>query len=445
MVLHKWLRPLAVVSGLTVLTLGLAAQDAPKPADSAPAANPTTPSTPTTPPPAQEVPTPADSAPAAKPTTSTTPSTPPPAQEVPTSGAAKAAEQVAAHWSRWDYPKEVNVPEGQSLHIVQKGDTFWALAGHYLDNVWAWPQLWELNQWVKDPHWIYPGDPLLVDDSKKPIAKGDGAAEVAVPQDVIQLPPDRRRIEGKQRDELGFGFQDFIQLPYLAPKGSDALFRELGALRITGTKHPERNHLADGEIVYLNGGQDKGLKAGDRFVILQVRKKRLFHPSDRQRRHSLGDVVQQVGVLRVTTVLPKGSVAILERCMDDVRVGDRVAPFTEPANIPVKLRTDITEPMPIKDRAVVIYARDNHGITGQGELVIIDKGSADGLQVGEMMIALRLRTFPVTEPINAPNAVMEKTNYVLGQMLVVKAGETTSTCRIVRSSEEIIIGDLVTR
>ena len=438
MVLHKWLRPLAVVSGLTVLTLGLAAQDAPKPADSAPAA----PSTATTPPPAQEVPTPADSASAAKP--ATTPSASP-AQEAPPSGVVKkAAEQVAAHWSRWDYPKEVNVPEGQSLHIVQKGDTFWALAGHYLDNVWAWPQLWELNQWVKDPHWIYPGDPLLVDDSKKPITKGDGA-EVAVPQDVIQLPPDRRRIEGKQRDELGFGFQDFIQLPYLAPKGSDALFRELGALRITGTKHPERNHLADGEIVYLNGGQDKGLKAGDRFVILQVRKKRLFHPSDLKHRHPLGDVVQQIGVLRVTTVLPKGSVAILERCMDDVQVGDRVAPFTEPANIPVKLRTDMTEPMPIKDRAIVIYARDNHGITGQGELVIIDKGSADGLQVGEMMIALRLRTFPVTEPSNARNAVVEKTNYVLGQMLVVKVGETTSTCRIVRSSEEIIIGDLVTR
>ena len=84
MVLHKWLRPLAVVSGLTVLTLGLAAQDAPKPADPAPAANP---STSTTPPPAQEVPTPADSASAAKPATTPTPTpSPSPAQEAPPSG-----------------------------------------------------------------------------------------------------------------------------------------------------------------------------------------------------------------------------------------------------------------------------------------------------------------------------------------------------------------------
>ena len=428
MVLHKWLRPLAVAPWLTVSSLGLAAQDAPKPAVSA--------------------------------ATPSSPSTPSMAQEATPTGAVKVAE----HQSRWNYPKEINVPEGQRLHIVQKGDTFWGLAGRYLGNARAWPQIWELNQWVKDSHWIYPGDPLLVDGSKKPIAdiaKGDGAAEVqevapgappsretpevAAPQDVAQLPPDRRRIEGKQRDEIGFGFQDFIQMPYLASKGSDALFRELGALSITGTKHPERNTLADGETVYLNGGQDKGLKAGDRFVILQVRVKQLFHPSDLQRRHPLGDVVQQVGVLRVTTVLPKGSVAILERCMDGVMIGDRVAPFTEPANIPVKLRTDITEPMPIKDLGMVIYARDNHGLTAQGELIIIDKGSADGLQVGDMMIALRKRTFPVTESRNARDAVMEKTNYLLGQVLVVRAGETTSTCRIVRSSEEIVIGDLVTR
>ncbi len=409
MVLHKWLRPLAVAPWLTVLTLGLAAQDAPP------------------------------------------------------AGAVKVAE----HQSRWVYPKEITVPEGQRLHIVQKGDTFWGLGARYLGNARAWPQIWELNPWVKDSHWIYPGDPLLVDGSRKPIAKADLAAEVqevtpgapsapipapshemtelTAPQDVTQLPPDRRRVESKQREEMGFGFQDFIQLPYLAPKGSDALFRELGALSITGTKHQGRTHMGDGEIVYLNGGQDKGLKVGDRFLILQVRSKELFHPTDLQRRHSLGDVVQQVGVLRVTTVLPKGSVAVIERSMDGVRIGDRVAPFTEPANIPVKLRTDITEPMPIKDLGMVIYARDNHGITAQGELVIIDKGSADGLQVGDVMVGLRKRTFPITESRNAKDALTEKTNYILGQLLVVRVGETTSTCRIVRSSEEIVLGDLVTR
>ncbi len=419
MVLHKWLRPFAIAPWLTVLSIGLAAQDAPKPAATAASST---------------------------------------AQE----SSPKGTVQVAEHQSRWAYPREITIPEGTLLHIVQKGDTFWGLASRFLGNPYAWPQIWELNQWVKDSHWIYPGDPILIDGSKKAIAKEDGTGEDAkpgtpvarvptespdltAPKDVAELPPDRRRIEGKQRNELGFGFQDFIQMPYLAPKGSDALFRELGALRITGTKHPERHNLMDGEVVYLNGGQDKGLKAGDRFVILQVRRKALYHPSDIHQRHSLGSVVQQVGVLRVTTVLPKGSVSILERCMDAVVVGDHVAPFVEPANIPLKLRTDLTEPMPIKDLGTIIYARDTHSNTAQGELIIIDKGSADGLQVGDQMVALRRRTFPITEARNEKDEVKEKTNYVLGQVLVVRTGETTSTCRIIRSAEEIVIGDLVTR
>ena len=416
MVLHKWLRPFAVAPWLTVLSVGLVAQDAPKPA----------------------------------------------APAVVQESSPQGTVQVAEHQSKWTYPKEINVPEGTRLHIVQKGDTFWGLASRFLGNPHAWPQIWELNQWVKDSHWIYPGDPILVDGSKKAIAKDDSSAQEATPgtpearvpvespdltapKDVAELPPDRRRVGGKQRDELGFGFQDFIQMPYLAPKGSDALFRELGALRIAGTKHPERHNLMDGEVVYLNGGQDKGLKAGDRFVILQVRSKALYHPSDIHKRHSLGSVVQQVGVLRVATVLPRGAVAVLERCMDSVAVGDHVAPFLEPANIPLKLRTDLTEPMPIKDLGAVIYARDKHLHTAQGELIIIDKGSADGLQVGDMMVALRQRSFAVTDSRNEHAEVQEKTNYVLGQVLVVKVGETSSTCRIIRSAEEIVIGDLVTR
>lgn len=426
MVSHKWLRPLAMAPWLTVFSIGLAAQDSQNPA----------------PPPAAA----------------------PAPQEAPPGGTVKVAE----HQSRWAYPKEINVPEGTQVHIVKKGDTFWGLAAHYLGNAHTWPQIWELNQWVKDSHWIYPGDPILVDGSRKAIAKADqggkageaapaevqavvpGApqtaeADLSTPAEVMQLPPDRKKISSKQRDELGFAFQDFIQLPYLAPKGSDALLRELGALQITGNKNPERTQLMDGEIVYLNGGQDKGLKAGDRFVILQVRAKKLTHPSDPQGRHPLGDVVQQVGVLRVVSVLAKGSVAMIERSMDAVQIGDYAAPFTEPANITAKLRTDLTEPMPIKDLGTVIYARDSHASTAQGELLIIDKGSADGLQVGDVMIALRSRSFPVTESRNGSPNVMEKTNYILGQLLVVRTGDTSATCRVMRSSEEIFIGDTVTR
>ncbi|MFN7942505.1 MAG: LysM peptidoglycan-binding domain-containing protein [Thermoanaerobaculia bacterium] len=67
---------------------------------------------------------------------------------------------VAGHWTAWDPPS--SYPEGTDLYTVVGGDTFWALAGKYLGNPYLWPQLWEKNQYVRDAHWIYPGDPLVV-------------------------------------------------------------------------------------------------------------------------------------------------------------------------------------------------------------------------------------------------------------------------------------------
>jgi len=64
------------------------------------------------------------------------------------------------HWTPWEAPP---TPEGAKVHIVVPGDTFWALAATNLGNPYLWPQLWEKNQYVRDAHWIYPGDPLILD------------------------------------------------------------------------------------------------------------------------------------------------------------------------------------------------------------------------------------------------------------------------------------------
>jgi hypothetical protein len=391
---------------------------------------------------------------------------------------AKPAEtvKVETHHSRWDYPRELVVPPGKHLHIVVKGDTLWDLAGKNLGNPFSWPQIWELNQWIKDPHWIYPGDPLLIDGSRtalaqaapdspngsKPPAKGEGqvpTGETGVPvlpegtpdlaePEVANLKPDRysRPALRVMREELAFAFQDFIQMPYLAPQGAVAHLKDLRALRIVGNKNIEREILGESELVYLAGGADKGVKVGDRLVVIQQVARRLIHPEDSHRRRPLGDVMEQIGVLRVVTVHGRGSVAIVEKAMEPIQAGRQwAAPFTEPANIPLKLRTDTQEPIQVKDLAKVIYTRDDHKHTGVGEMLIVDKGAADGLKFGDMLLALRYRSFPVTESRREKDRVMERTNHYLGQVIVVYTTANSATCRIIRSNEPFTIGDVVTR
>jgi len=50
----------------------------------------------------------------------------------------------------------------QQQHIISRGETLWDLADHYLENPFTWPQIWQLNPYIDDPHWIYPGNPLII-------------------------------------------------------------------------------------------------------------------------------------------------------------------------------------------------------------------------------------------------------------------------------------------
>lgn len=379
--------------------------------------------------------------------------------------AAQAGEtvKVEAHRSRWDYPKEITLSGEQKVHIVKPGDTFWGLASQYLGNPRAWAQIWDLNKWVKDPHWIYPGDPLVVDGSRVAVGKAESPDAVApaqeakdaapdlVTQEAVDISPDlttvpaRTRSLTTAREELAFTFQDYLQLPYLAPRGAEAAYRDQKAIRIVGAKEATHANLGDGEVVYLDGGSNQGLKAGDRFLILKTVKKGLVHPTDLTLRKPIGDVIQQVGVLRVTTANPKGSVAIIERSMDSVEIGDHVVAFTEPSNMVMKLRTDVEEPIRIRDLGHVIYSRDARQHSSGGDMLIVDKGSADGLQVGDVLLAVRFRTYPVTESKVESRREMEKSSHYLGQVVVVRVNDTSATCRVIRSITEIDTGDLVTR
>ncbi len=47
-------------------------------------------------------------------------------------------------------------------HVVQKGDTLWSIARHFLAEPWYWKQLWYDNPQIRNPHFIYPGDVLSV-------------------------------------------------------------------------------------------------------------------------------------------------------------------------------------------------------------------------------------------------------------------------------------------
>jgi hypothetical protein len=85
-------------------------------------------------------------------------------------------------------PSPVLNPRHPETYVVQVGDTLWGIASMFLRDPWLWPEIWQINQQVENPHLIFPGDILSL------AFLGDGSP-------VIQLE------RGPQSAGAGSGFE----------------------------------------------------------------------------------------------------------------------------------------------------------------------------------------------------------------------------------------------
>jgi hypothetical protein len=142
------------------------------------------------------------------------------------------------------------------------------------------------------------------------------------------------------------------------------------------------------EVVWLNYGASKGAKAGD---VLSVFRPRGTVNTRWTRKGSLGFYVQEVGAVEIIRVKNDVSVARVKTSCDNFLLGDLVQPMQERVSPMYQQRPalDLFGDPNGKALGRLFMARDNLELLSAENIVYVDLGAEDSVQVGDYLTIFR--------------------------------------------------------
>lgn len=299
--------------------------------------------------------------------------------------------------------------EEPTIYVVRKGDTLWGLSDKFLKDPFYWPNLWARNQKITNPHLIFPGQRLRIYPDRIEIEEPAGPAPE---QPLSALPP--------AVDERAFivtGAEGYL-LDNLNPVGS-----------IIQTNH-ERLYVGQEDMVYTDIGTATGAKPGDRFSIFK-KMKAVKHPVTGE---FMGYKYLSMGSLALTDMQEQSSRAVITKSYMEIGPGMSLLPYRDRRKI-------ITLKAATRDlEGCIISARLDNISIGQEDVVYLDLGKSQGVEIGNYLYVVR---DVAPNPKYVTREVGDLPLKVIGALVVVDVGERTSSALVVKSAEEIFPGEKV--
>jgi nucleoid-associated protein YgaU len=308
--------------------------------------------------------------------------------------------------------------EAGFYYTIQKGDTLWDLSQRFNDSPWQWPDLWQENKQIPNPHWIYPGERVRLfrkkdqrrvqEKPQKEIAAADAQITASTP---VEKPKPVVHYFYPNIDRVGF-----IRKPAVTPLGSIFKSRDNKAL------------ISKGDAVYIQPHESGDTTNFSPGMMLTVY--RTLAPTDA--RHSEEDIGTQhliLGTAEIIKIESQYVIAQISQNFRDITIGDLVMAYAR-RNPSIEV-VDSTAGI----EGQLITTEDHTKLIGENFIAFIDKGKQDQILPGQVYNLYRQET--ETLPNSKQTVTLDKVD--IGTLLVLHTEETTSTV-VITDSNSLLAG-----
>jgi hypothetical protein len=256
-------------------------------------------------------------------------------------------------------------PGAPKDYVVKRGDTLWGIANVFLRDPWQWPEIWYLNPDIRNPHRIYPGDTVH-------LALGNDG-HVAL--QVVRGNAGAMRLEPMLRSSDAEG--PIATIPYSAisaflSRPGVMSHDEIMAAPYIAELRDNHQIAGAGHDVYLRNASGD---TGTRFSVMHIDEPL----EDPQSHRHLGYMAVYTATAQVTRPGEIARAQLVDSARETLR-GDVLVPET--ANPTADFHPH-PPAHPVDGRIIAVI--NNVELSGQYDIVAINRGSQDGLDRGTVL------------------------------------------------------------
>jgi LysM repeat protein len=330
-------------------------------------------------------------------------------------------------------PSPVLNPGHPDTYVVKQGDTLWDIASMFLRDPWYWPEIWQINPQVENPHLIFPGDVLSLTylDNGRPAVQVERGPQVA---DAVEQGSGFERLSPRVRSTPA---DEAIQtIPY------ETISSFLSRPRFIDKKDVDdmpyvvalREALigSAGHDVYVRGLEEQA-PVGSVFNVVELGGAFV----DPDTNDVLGYQGTYVGQGRLDRSGDPGTMRLLETEREAL-VGDLLA--DEEDEVPLNF---IPRSPESEVNGQIIAVMSGVSLIGQYAVVVINRGTAAGLEPGHV-----LRAYQTGQTIrdNQRGLVGQKVRLPdepAGTMMVFRTAERVSYALVMENTTPLAVFDRV--